>query len=126
MFSPSENTISVIFTIAVVPTAQWADTNKIIPQGVLCFEIDTGNSRIGDGFNTYSNLEYFVNNTFINAINTALANEISRAELAETSISATVGPLIALRTNNQINVVSSINELFGMITTETSRAISNE
>jgi hypothetical protein len=60
--------------------SQWASDNPVLGAGEIGFEIDNSRFKIGDGVNTWSNLDYFSNEADVTtAINTAITNLVDGA-----------------------------------------------
>lgn len=61
---------------AVGTQAQWDATDKVIPSGFICYANDSGTIKIGNGTDTYANLNsYTVNMNDIAGLSAALANK---------------------------------------------------
>ena len=60
--------------------SQWASDNPILGAGEIGFEIDNSRFKIGDGVNTWSNLDYFSNEADVSsAISSAITNLVDGA-----------------------------------------------
>lgn len=47
--------------------AQWQASTSIVPNGVICYELDTGKIKIGDGTRTFNQL-YYVSSIYEDAV----------------------------------------------------------
>jgi len=51
---------NVVFRFREGPAVEWTFKNPILALGEPGFEVDTGKFKIGDGFNKWLDLEYFI------------------------------------------------------------------
>lgn len=76
--------------------AQWAQSSSIIPLNTLCYEIDTGKFKVGDGTKTYTNLAY------AESTETGIGNALSFTTVSNIT---SPGTWVALKSADTVDVI---------------------